>query len=256
MTSMLDRRPGHAVIEAVLHEQSLAVPRTRLDVLFGLNALAPAARPWYAGALGELHVGQILASLPPTWKVFHALPVGTQTTDIDHLVVGPGGVFPVNTKHHRGQKIWLGERMVMVAGQRTDYIRNSVSEGRRVAKLVGKLGVEAGNVRPVICLVSPGPVTIRQRPAGVSVATDGELYQFLIRQPQRLDALTVARIAQLFDNPGTWRTLPASHDPYPVFEQLRKDVERANTRRALWSLALAGAAVAGFFGMYSVLLGH
>ncbi len=30
-------------------------------------------------------------------------------SDIDHLVIGKGGVYPVNTKRHPGGKVWVRE---------------------------------------------------------------------------------------------------------------------------------------------------
>ena len=46
-----------------------------------------------------------------------AVPVGTGSTDIDHVLVGPGGVFTINTKHHLGQPVWVARRTLMVAGE-------------------------------------------------------------------------------------------------------------------------------------------
>ena len=46
-----------------------------------------------------------LAGLDPVG--LHQLdPRQRQGTDIDHLVIGPGGVFTINTKHHRDANIW------------------------------------------------------------------------------------------------------------------------------------------------------
>jgi len=41
------------------------------------------------------------------WAVWHDLPIGTRGANVDHLVVGPGGVFSVNTKKTHG-RVWLG----------------------------------------------------------------------------------------------------------------------------------------------------
>jgi hypothetical protein len=34
----------------------------------------------------------------PRWRCRHSIPVGSNGADIDHLVIGPGGVFTLNTK--------------------------------------------------------------------------------------------------------------------------------------------------------------
>jgi len=70
---------------------------------------------WYRGALGEAAVGRLLEKLPEGWTVLHAVPVGKGDSDIDHVVIGPGGVFTINIKNHAGHKVGgrahlLGER--------------------------------------------------------------------------------------------------------------------------------------------------
>jgi Nuclease-related domain len=41
------------------------------------------------------------------WRVFHSVPVGDRGSDIDHVVIGPGGVWTVNTKGHPGKSVWV-----------------------------------------------------------------------------------------------------------------------------------------------------
>lgn len=102
-----------------------------------IMALAPPPDPEAAsfqrGAEGEAETGRVLAGLPPGWRTLHAVPVGTRGSDIDHVVFGPGGVFTLNTKHHRGKNVWVAGHTFMVSGQRQHYLRNSRHEGERPA---------------------------------------------------------------------------------------------------------------------------
>lgn len=52
------------------------------------------------------------------WHVLHSIPLGTGKSDIDHLLIGPGGVFTINPKNHPGGKVWVGEHAFRVNGQR------------------------------------------------------------------------------------------------------------------------------------------
>ncbi|MBG6212216.1 hypothetical protein RCH23_000129 [Cryobacterium sp. CAN_C3] len=45
----------------------------------------------------------MLSKLGPEWTVLHAVPVGSGSSDIDHVVIGPAGVFTINTKNHTGK---------------------------------------------------------------------------------------------------------------------------------------------------------
>src|SRR5262245_18921199 len=60
-------------------------------------------RAWRKGALGERFNGWLLDRLPQGGHAFHDVPVGDRGANIDHLVVGPAGVFTVNTKTLSGQ---------------------------------------------------------------------------------------------------------------------------------------------------------
>jgi hypothetical protein len=53
------------------------------------------------GASAEEHVGWLLDALPaPQWRVVHDAPTGHG--NIDHVVIGPAGVFTIETKSHPG----------------------------------------------------------------------------------------------------------------------------------------------------------
>jgi hypothetical protein len=57
---------------------------------------------WAQGAEGEEVVGEILEGLEADgWQVIHDVSFGRG--NIDHIVVGPGGLFTVETKSRRGR---------------------------------------------------------------------------------------------------------------------------------------------------------
>ncbi|MHB1538069.1 MAG: nuclease-related domain-containing protein [Solirubrobacteraceae bacterium] len=52
------------------------------------------------GASGEEHVGGLLNGLPRGWRVAHDVTFGNG--NVDHIAIGPPGVFAVETKSHPG----------------------------------------------------------------------------------------------------------------------------------------------------------
>ena len=58
-------------------------------------------RAWRVGAKGEEKVASELAKLDARWRVLHAVEVGENGSDIDHVVIGPPGVFTLNAKAGR-----------------------------------------------------------------------------------------------------------------------------------------------------------
>jgi Nuclease-related domain len=104
---------------------SLLAPRLGL-VLGGLAALAagwglrfrpsPDARAWQRGAAGERHTARLLDPLARHWwAVLHDLALPGSQSNLDHLVIGPGGVFVIDSKQYRGRlqldpsgRLWHG----------------------------------------------------------------------------------------------------------------------------------------------------
>ncbi|MFB7363614.1 nuclease-related domain-containing protein [Streptomyces hydrogenans] len=84
---------------------------------------------FYTGLEGEQKVGRELARLSRFgWHVLHGIQK-SNGGDIDHLLIGPGGVFTINTKTHRGAAVWIGDTMVKVnGGQPRPYAAASKSE--------------------------------------------------------------------------------------------------------------------------------
>jgi hypothetical protein len=65
---------------------------------------SPDAVAWRRGAAGERRTVRVLAVLERHgWAVLHDLAVPGSRANIDHLVVGPGGVFVIDSKHYRGR---------------------------------------------------------------------------------------------------------------------------------------------------------
>lgn len=66
-----------------------------------------AARAWRRGAMGERVIADVLESeLPDGFHVFNDVRLPGRTANIDHLVVGPSGVFVLDTKNWRGTVGW------------------------------------------------------------------------------------------------------------------------------------------------------
>ncbi|TFD50261.1 NERD domain-containing protein [Cryobacterium frigoriphilum] len=123
--------------------------------------------------------------LMSTWLAAHFRRKGrlVLSADIDHLVLGPGGIVTINTKHHRGKKIWINDKGFLVSGHRHPYIRNSEFEAGRVTKLLHKRMPELAPAHPVLALVSPGPITVKKKPAVVSVMDATRLRRWLLKRP-------------------------------------------------------------------------
>jgi Nuclease-related domain len=62
---------------------------------------------WRRGAAGERRTARLLARLERQgWAVLHDLAIPGSAANIDHVVIGPGGVAVIDTKQYRG-RLWL-----------------------------------------------------------------------------------------------------------------------------------------------------
>ena len=65
---------------------------------------SPAAVAWRRGAAGERRTARLLDLLERRgWAVLHDPAVPGSRANVDHLVIGPGGVFVVDSKQYRGR---------------------------------------------------------------------------------------------------------------------------------------------------------
>jgi hypothetical protein len=237
-----DRIAGQAVIEKLLADRAGVPARSFLGRVFGADPLRAEDYPWYKGAVGEVAVGQVLERLGPEWVVLHAVPVGAGASDIDHVLIGPAGVFTLNTKNHAGQPVWVAGQTLMVAGKKQRHLYNASHEAARAAKLLSRKVGAPVEATGVVVVVAPKSMTVRAKPSGAVVVTDRQLLRWLSGRPTVLTPRQVAVVAAAAMEPGTWhRNPPVIVDPaflHFEFARLRTHVDSARRRRAGWLLAL------------------
>jgi hypothetical protein len=161
---------------------------------------------WRQGAYGEESLAAELWRIarPGQWRYLHSVPVGSRGADIDHVLIGPAGVFTINTKNHRGSNIWVGGNTFVVNGTRQPYIRNSRHEAVRAGRLLSQACGFPVAARGVIAVIDPRNFTIKEHPADVAVTTRVQLSRWLAQQPQVLDPNQVDAIFGVARRSGTW----------------------------------------------------
>lgn len=165
-------------------------------------------RSWRVGAKGEEKVAEQLAKLGEGWHRIHAVPVGENDSDIDHVVIGPAGVFTLNAKRHPGARAWVADRVVMVNGSKTDYLRNSRFEGTRASKLLtAACGFEV-TAKPVIVFVDLDDITVKSMPTDVYVTNRRRLVKWFKSLPTALEPDMVEQIFGVARLSNTWQPEP------------------------------------------------
>lgn len=197
--------PGQAVRQQALAARADAPVKTALARVLRVHT---DERAWRMGADGEELVAAELAKVArkrPAWTALHAVPVGSRGSDIDHLVIGPGGVFTANAKHHKGASIWVGGETFMVNGSRQRYIRNSRHEAERATRLLSAAVGGPVPVQGLVVTVRAGSFTVKTPPEpGVHVLQRRELARWLLRLRPSLEQDLLNRIWDAARRSTTW----------------------------------------------------
>jgi len=204
------------------------------------EALARSAERWERGAEGESATAEALALLPPDWTVLHDLPwPGRPRANIDHLVVGPSGVFVIDSKNWSGTvTLRDGElrqngrsraRIVAAASQAADAVSAATPSSRPDA------------VHAVLCLV--GDEVPTGNAGKVRVCSTGTLVSVLTGMPVVLDVEAKARICQEVRSVGWGRSAPAQA-PLSVARTSGNSRSSGGSSRRVLSLVLGLGLVA------------
>lgn len=162
----------------------------------------PDPERWLRGSAGEVATARLLESLPETrWVVMHDLSVPGSRANIDHLVIGPTGVWVIDTKTRRGQP---SRRLRTLRVARRPLDTAPVDFEARVVS--DRLGVRA---RPLVAL--HGAVLPRRgvRSRGVRVVPAAGLVRLVRRRGlvwarwRRLRRDEIERLARLAESTFT-----------------------------------------------------
>ncbi|WP_433889349.1 nuclease-related domain-containing protein [Streptomyces sp. CA-111067] len=187
--------PG-AGLRRKLEEVSLGPFARSLAWLFRRRTEADS---WRAGLVGERVVARELARLNRRgWRTLHSIPL-SPTNDIDHLLIGPGGVFTINTKNHPNMAIWVGDDSVTINhGPGRPYVRKSRAEAVRAASVLERGCGFPVEVEPLLVFVKPASIKVAPTLHDVRALGERDLASFAplagVLRPDQVDAVyAVAR---------------------------------------------------------------
>jgi len=100
-------------------------------------------RAWRRGAAGERRTARLLAPLERRgWAVLHDLAIPGTQANIDHLVIGPGGVIVIDSKRYRERlrldrhgMVWHGRHLLVSALRRVLWAADQAAEVLGVAEV-------------------------------------------------------------------------------------------------------------------------
>jgi hypothetical protein len=211
--TLVGRRAGASAAEKARELRAAAPVRTLLARLLRVHT---DERAWRMGANGERVTGWWLGRLPEGWFVFHDVPVGTRGANIDHVVIGPGGVFTINTKNLTGA-IRVNPRTLTHNGHRTNFLPKASAEALRAGTLLSAAIGRPVDVRGILAILAD-EWTVKRLPTDVYVGGPRSAKHWMLQQPPILRSSDVMVLAAAASKPGTWTASPAAErgsDPVP-----------------------------------------
>lgn len=189
-----------------------AAQDVRLFITFGLAATgsvalilfeAPRLRFRHLGLLGELVMGQELQALSEKgYRIFNDIPGGGKW-NVDHVAVGQGGVFAIETKCRmkKPSRNELEEHQASLKGEALRFPgcedKKVIRQARRNAKWLGKVlsesTAERVRAQPVVAL--PGWFVLPHDEIDVKVLSGKQVADYIAAQPRTLSPETIQRIA-------------------------------------------------------------
>jgi len=166
-----------------------------LGLLFVLQRLAGKGRildpeRLRRGISGEEAVADALAGLPSSYWVLHG--VSTGHGDVDHVVIGPTGVFALETKAWDG-KFYRSRGQLYCNGKPAEHVlRQARGAAGQVRELLLAAGIDEWVEAVVVAArasVSRSPVRFRKS----YVISIKDLVGFVTDRPQSLSSSTVLR---------------------------------------------------------------
>jgi len=150
------------------------------------------------GATGEALVGYILAGFPDAYRIIPG--VETSFGDIDHVVVGPTGVYAVDTKNWRGIVTADDQGELLLNGRPTKKpaignLTRSIMTTKKKIKVRSALDPY---VRGVLAFLSARVEAKWGTTGSVHCITDEQLYDYIVEKKKRLTKKEIASISQAF----------------------------------------------------------
>jgi hypothetical protein len=180
---------------AVSEEMHVAVRAHVARVLRG-------PRGWRRGSNAEPVPGLWLGRLPEGWFTFHDVPLGARGSTVDHVVIGPGGVFTIDTKVLTGA-IRVNARSVAHDGRRTNFLAKASAQALRAASLLTAAIDRPVEVRGLLAILADEWI-VRRLPADVYVGGPGSVKHWMVQQPPLLRPSDVIVLAAAAGKPATW----------------------------------------------------
>jgi hypothetical protein len=170
--------------------------------LWAITRLPGDALAWGRDAVDQRRTADYLDELQAAgYVVLHDRLAPGLRTNIDHIAIGPAGVFVIETKNLRGKLTMTGDKLFVGERTRTGTLDATYRHALAVQlALSDRLNDLRTTVRPVLCVHRTMQVLLDNEVRGVRVVSGPQLARFVRRLPVALDGEMIQGLAALADS--------------------------------------------------------
>jgi hypothetical protein len=153
---------------------------------------------YFVGARGEEKVALELRRLPDDYHIFHDYVAGKY--HVDHVVVGPSGIYAVETKNWHTQ-VTVEDGYILYGEQRLpskNPLKQAKAQRMAVSKVLKEKNLNS-DVIPVLCFASNTFVEKYVNIDQVDVMNLSELVEWISKKEQIFTSLEVERLVKLMN---------------------------------------------------------
>jgi hypothetical protein len=200
------------------------------------------------GADGESATASALDALRSHgWKTFHDVRwPGRQRANIDHIAVGPGGVFVIDSKNWSGDVRVEGEVLYQGSWRKEREVAAAADAALAVTQFLQGLPAT-----PVLCFVRPEPIEGWAR--DVMICSTQNLAAMLATRPPTLGPESITRVTSILQWQLTSASIPAAVRFAPRVRPATSRRKRTPHRSPIPNIARKLTALA--FGLLAILIG-
>jgi hypothetical protein len=148
---------------------------------------------WNKGIIGEINVANYLNQLPKDYHIFNDVKFPESYGNIDHIVIGPKGIFVIETKNYKGFYIVRGENWYYET--RNSPKKSSSQPGKQVIRnamtlrkflIDNDINMDGTRIDSIVTLMKNN-FTIERNPTNYNVLYPAYITDFIQLSDRKID---------------------------------------------------------------------
>ena len=162
-------------------------------------------KSWNKGIKGEYIVAEYLNQLPEDYFVFNDVKFPGSYGNLDHVVIGPTGIYVIETKNYKGFFLIKGNELFYKNGNRAKKAKGQpgkqvIANSMSLKKFLEDNGVNMDSIwiSSIVTLIDNN-FKIEQKPKYYNVLFPSTIPQFILNSNEKIDMNILKEMALLIE---------------------------------------------------------